>query len=84
MARNLGFYGEARSELNVDRLEALENICGEIAREFKDTIFFVGKLVFERETWTSNLLHSQTALSIQKRLLFNGHQAIVMPIRIRW
>jgi len=83
LAKNLGFYSEQRYGLNVDRLEALEQLCGEIALEFKDTVFFVGKLVFERETWTSALLHSQTSLSIQKKLLFDGHQVIVMPIRLR-
>ncbi len=83
LARNLGFYSEQRYGLNVDRLEALERLCGEIAGEFKDTVFFVGKLVFEHETWTSALLHSQTSLSIQKKLLFDGHQVIVMPIRLR-
>lgn len=83
LGRKLGFYAESRYALNVDRLEALEGICEGIAKEFKDTVFFVGKLVFERETWTSHLLHSQTALSIQKKLLFDGYQAIVMPIRVR-
>ena len=83
LGRRLGFHTEYRYALNVDRLEALEELCSEIANEFRDTVFFVGKLVFERETWTSALLHSQTALSIQKALLFNGYQAIVMPIRVR-
>ena len=83
LAHNLGFYSEFRYAMNVDRLEALEEICGGIAKEFRDAVFFVGKLVFERETWTSNILHSQTSLHIQKRLLFAGHQVIVMPIRLR-
>jgi amino acid transporter len=83
LGRRLGFHAEYRYALNVDRLEALEGLCGGVANEFRDTVFFVGKLVFERETWTSALLHSQTALSIQKSLLFNGYQAIVMPIRVR-
>jgi len=83
LGRRLGFHAEYRYALNVDRIEALEGLCSEIAGEFRDTVFFVGKLVFERETWTSALLHSQTALSIQKALLFNGYQAIVMPIRVR-
>jgi len=83
LGRRLGFHAEYRYALNVDRLEALEELCAEIANEFRDTVFFVGKIVFERETWTSALLHSQTALSIQKALLFNGYQAIVMPIRVR-
>ncbi len=83
MAKNLGFHSEFRYGLDVDRLQALEDICGTLAKEFKDTVFFVGKLVFEYETWTSSFLHSQTSLQLQKRLLFNGHQVIVMPIRLR-
>jgi len=83
LARNLGFHSECRYALNVDRLEALESICDEISGEFKDVCYFVGKLLFERETWTSIFLHSQTSMAIQKKLLFKGHQAIVVPIRIR-
>lgn len=83
LARNLGFYSDCRYALNVDRLEALEGMCTDISKEFRDSVFFVGKLVFERETWTSNVLHSQTSLHIQKRLLFSGLQVIVMPIRLR-
>ncbi len=83
LGHNLGFHAESQYALNVDRLEALETLCATITKEFKDCIFFVGKLVFERETWTSNLLHSQTALSIQKKLLFAGYQVIVMPVRLR-
>jgi hypothetical protein len=82
LAQRLGFYAEYRYALNVDRLEALEAQCAAISKEFKDAIYFVGKLVFERETWISHLLHSQTALSIQKKLIFQGHQAIVVPIRV--
>ncbi len=83
LGTNLGFYSESFYTLNVDRLEGLEELCAKITKEYKDCVFFVGKLVFERETWTSNLLHSQTALSIQKKLLFSGYQVIVMPIRLR-
>ncbi len=35
------------------------------------------------ETWWTRLLHNQTSFTIQRRLLFSGLQAVLLPIRVR-
>ena len=82
VAHKMGFYSESRYKLDVDTTTALEELCAELAKEYKDIIFFSGQLVFERETWTTPILHNQTALAIQRKLLFSGYQSIVLPIRV--
>jgi len=47
-----------------------------------EPIFFAGKLIFARENLFTKVLHNQTALEIQRRILFRGHNLVVVPIRV--
>jgi len=53
----------------------------ELRNEFPRAVVFSGKLVFEKEDWYHRLLHSETAMAIQRRLQVEGVQAIVLPVR---
>ena len=37
--------------------------------------------MFRKEQWYHRLLHNETAMAIQRRLQFEGVQAIVLPVR---
>jgi len=81
-ANALGWYAESRFTLGVDLLAELEKLCNESVRDFPTAVFFAGKLVFERESLFSRLLHNQTPYALQRRLYFSGHNMMILPIRV--
>jgi hypothetical protein len=54
-----------------------------VAKEWPRKVFFMGQLVFEQETLWNRLLHNQTSYSLQRKLLFKGYEAVILPIRVR-
>lgn len=81
-ANCLGWYAEHRYSLGIDLLAELETVCESVAREFPRSVFFAGKLVFQKESLFSRLLHNHTPFSLQQRLQFEGLQMIILPIRV--
>jgi len=43
----------------------------------------MGQLAFEGESSWTQFLHNRTSFVLQRRLLSNGHQAVILPIRVR-
>ena len=62
--------------------DEIEKICEDLARQFNDSIFFAGKLIFARETWYQRLLHNESAFAIQKRLHWSGFTMVILPARV--
>ena len=81
-ANCLGWYAEYRYSLGVDLMEELEELCAAVAKEFPRTIFFAGKLVFEKENALSRFLHNHTPATLQQRLQFAGMDMMILPIRV--
>jgi amino acid transporter len=82
LARKLGMASDAFFGMGTEAVEALEQICSEVGRKYPRAVFFVGKLVFQRERWFNRILHNETAYSIQRRLHFAGLQTVILPIRV--
>ena len=68
--------------VGVDAVAEADEVCLEIAREFPRSIFFAGKLIFQRERWYQRLLHNETAYKLQRRLQFSGLNAMGLPVRV--
>jgi amino acid transporter len=81
-ARVHGLQAEYRTGLGTEVVEAVEGICRDVAREFPRSVVFLGKLVFREERWFHKLLHNETAFTLQRRLQFEGIQAIMLAIRV--
>jgi len=81
-ANCLGWYAEYRYELGVDLIAELEVLCDSVAKEFPRTVFFSGRLVFERENFFTRLLHNHTPFTLQQRLQFAGRDMMILPIRV--
>jgi hypothetical protein len=64
-----------------ETVDEVVKICKELREEFPRSVVFSGKLVFKKEQWYHRLLHNETAMAIQRRLQFEGVQAIVLPVR---
>ncbi|HEY6200033.1 MAG TPA: APC family permease [Candidatus Binatia bacterium] len=81
-ANCLGWYAEFRYSLGIDLMAELEKLCKEVSYEFPRAVFFAGKLIFERETFLTNVLHNQTPYTLQRKLQFEGLQTFILPIRV--
>ena len=81
-ANCLGWPAEYRFAVGVSLLDEIEKVCKAIAREFPRTMFFAGKLVFEREHFVSRLLHNHTPYALERRLQFEGMHLIILPVRV--
>jgi hypothetical protein len=82
LATNLGIPATARMSVGTEAVEEAEKICLELSREFKQSIFFAAKLVFQKQKWYQRILHSETAYAIQNRLQFQGLSMVVLPVRV--
>ena len=77
-----GLRADWRMGVGTEAVATAEATCRAVAAEFPRAIVFLGKLIFREERWYHRLLHNETALAIQRRLQFEGLQAIVLPIRV--
>jgi amino acid transporter len=82
LANQLGFGSDYRIAEGTDVIEEIEKLSALVAKEFPRSIFFAGKLVFEREKWYQRVLHNETAYAIQRRLQFGAMNCMVLPVRV--
>jgi amino acid transporter len=83
LSQKLGFYGESQYAIGTDIVEELVDLCRDVNRRWQKKVYFMGQLAFEGETFWNRLLHNQTSFLLQKKLLFEGYEAVILPIRMR-
>ena len=81
LARHNGIASKYYLGFGVDGVEELAELCREARTEFPNIVFFASKLVFERETWITRLLHNQLVYAMQRRLQLEGMQMVILPMR---
>jgi hypothetical protein len=82
LAINLGLVATSRMSIGIEAVDSAEKLCMELSREFKQAVFFAGKLVFQKPKWYQRILHSETAYSIQNRLELDGLSMVILPVRV--
>ncbi|MGB8931095.1 MAG: APC family permease [Anaeromyxobacteraceae bacterium] len=82
LAHRLKLAADFRMEVGTEATAVAEQLCVAVSKEYPRAVFFAGKLVFQREHWYQKLLHNETAYQLQRRLQFDGLNAMVMPVRI--
>ncbi len=82
LARRLGLAATSRLALGTEVVDEAQTLCAAVAREFPRSLFFAGKLIFERETIFQRVLHNESAFQLQRRLQFAGLNAMVLPVRV--
>jgi amino acid transporter len=83
LARSFGLKAMSRTACAIDYLGTIEQICLDLHREFTNSVFFAARLLFWKDTLWPRLLHNETPLSLQRRLMFHGLQFIVLPVRLQ-
>jgi hypothetical protein len=79
--RGKGLNAGYRMAIATETVDEVVTICKQLHEEFPRSVVFSGKLVFKKEQWYHRVLHNETAMAIQRRLQFEGVQAIVLPVR---
>jgi hypothetical protein len=82
LAHRLKLAADYRMEVGTEAVLIAEQLCLEVAKEFPRSVVFAGKLVFQRERWFQRLLHNETGYALQRRLQFQGVNAMVLPVRV--
>jgi hypothetical protein len=82
LAAGQGLAADSRMAVGTEAVATAADLCLQIAAEFPRSLFFAGKLIFERERWYQRLLHNETAYQLQRRLQFAGLNAMVLPVRV--
>src|ERR1700682_2846023 len=82
LAHRFGLAADSRMAIGTDVLDEGEELCSLIAGQFPRSIFFLGRLIFERERFFHRILHNETAYQLQRRLQFAGLNAMVLPVRV--
>jgi amino acid transporter len=82
LAHRLHLAADLRMEVGTEATAVAEQLCVAVAKEYPRSVIFAGKLVFQRERWFQRLLHNETAYQLQRRLQFEGLNAMVMPVRV--
>jgi hypothetical protein len=83
LARRIGVPATYRMAVGTDVVDELEALCLSVAREFPRSIFFGGKVIFQKEGWYHSLLHNETAFAVQKRLQWAGKTMVIIPARMQ-
>jgi hypothetical protein len=83
LARGLGLNADYRMSIGTEVLDEAVNLSRQVAEAYPRATFFLGKLIFERETLVHRVLHNDTAFAIQRRLQFAGVPTVLLPIRVR-
>ncbi len=83
LARGLGLNADHRMSIGTEVLDEAVNLSRRVAEAYPRATFFLGKLIFERETLVHRALHNDTAFAIQRRLQFAGVPTVLLPIRVR-
>ncbi len=79
--REKGWNAAYRMSVATEAVDEVVEICRSLTAEFPRAVVYSGKLVFRKEQWYHRLLHSETAMAIQRRLQMQGVQSIVLPVR---
>lgn len=77
-----GYPATSVCAFGADPIGELIDLTLPVMKQYPNSICFSSLLVFDRESALTRLLHNQTATSLQSRLLVDGHQMIIVPIRL--
>jgi amino acid transporter len=81
LARDTGFAADYRMDIGTDVVDVAVPLCKNIAKEFPNSTFFTGQIVFRHENPFQKILHNETAFAIQRRLQYSGITTVIMPVR---
>jgi K+ transporter len=80
LAQDMGFAADYRVDIGTDVVDIAIPMCKNIAKEFPNSTFFTGQIVFRHENPFQKVLLNETAFAIQRRLQYSGITTVILPI----
>jgi amino acid transporter len=77
-----GFYSEAVTDVGTDLVDTIQELADRVSKEYPQSVFFGGQLVFPHDGWFSRLLHNFVVFALQRRLFRSGVPFLILPIRV--
>jgi hypothetical protein len=75
-----GYGADYYYALGIDPIDELERLAHELIQRFPRAIFFVAKLILEREGFWHKVLHNQAAFALERRLQLAGLPVVVLAV----
>lgn len=79
-ARRVGMSAVTCIAIGTDPVDEVEKLAVDFARRCPSAMFFLGKIVFQRQKWYHPLLHGRTGEAIQRRLERCGLPVVILPV----
>jgi hypothetical protein len=81
LAQDMGFSADYRMDIGTDVVDLAVPLCKNITKEFPNSTFFTGQIVFRHENPFQKILHNETAYAVQRRLQYSGITTVILPIQ---
>lgn len=77
-----GLAAESYSVFGTDFVNQLVKLSEEVNAKYANCIFFASKLIFDHDNWITRFLHNETPMMLQRRLHNEGHQMVILPMKL--
>ncbi|HZF19956.1 MAG TPA: amino acid permease [Burkholderiales bacterium] len=77
-----GWAAKSYLAFGTDPIDEFTRLADRVLTEFPNAVFFTSKLIFERESWMTRLLHNQAAMALQRRFHLRGMQMVILPMKL--
>jgi hypothetical protein len=77
-----GWAAKSYLSFGTDPIDEFTRLAERVLTEFPNAVFFTSKLIFERESWMTRLLHNQAAMALQRRFHLRGMQMVILPMKL--
>lgn len=78
-----GFYAKGFSVIGADVAQELTNLARGLFKEYPQSVFFGGQIIFPEETFMTKLFYNHITFATQRRLHQEGIPFVIMPIRVK-
>jgi hypothetical protein len=82
LAQQLGIPATYRMSVGTDVVAEGSGLCEDLTKDFPNSTFFTGKVIFSDERWYQRLLHNETGGALQKRLQIAGLTMVILPAKV--
>lgn len=77
-----GMAAKSYLAFGIDAINEVDSLCQQVHAEFPNAIFFISKLITEKDNFLTRVLHNQAATALQRRLHLNGMQMVILPMKV--
>jgi hypothetical protein len=69
--------------METDVIDELDRLCEQVSPGWAKGVYSMGRLAIEGGTFLARFLHNLTPFLLQRWLLSNGHQGVILAKRVR-